>query len=54
MNTLPKKDKPITIRLDNETYDKIEEIAIKNKTNVSQEVRKMIDFFLDSKQKIEA
>lgn len=53
MAVLPKKDKPITFRLDQDTYDKIEEIAIKNKTSVSYEIRKMIDFFLESKERIE-
>lgn len=53
MALIPKKDKPITFRLDQETYDEIEQIAIKNKTSVSYEVRKMIDFYLESKKKLE-
>ena len=53
MGILPKKDKTITFRIDEETYKKIEEIAIKNKTGISIEIRKMIDYYLDNKESIE-
>lgn len=49
MSILPKKDKPITFRIDDETYEKIEELVKQNKTSVSLEIRKMIDFYLESK-----
>lgn len=50
MSILPKKDKPITFRIDDETYEKIEELVKQNKTSVSLEIRKMIDFYLESKE----
>ena len=49
----PKKDKPITFRIDDETYEKIEELVKQNKTSVSLEIRKMIDFYLESKERLE-
>ena len=49
MSILQKKDKPITFRIDDETYEKIEELVKQNKTSVSLEIRKMIDFYLESK-----
>ena len=53
MAITPKKNKPVTIRLDDETYEKIEKIAIQNKSSVSYEIRRMIDFFIESKKKLE-
>jgi len=53
MSILPKKDKPITFRIDDETYEKIEELVKQNKTSVSLEIRKMIDFYLESKERLE-
>ena len=41
MSILPKKDKPITFRIDDETYEKIEELVKQNKTSVSLEIRKL-------------
>ena len=53
MSILPKKNKPITFRIDDETYEKIEELVKQNKTSVSLEIRKMIDFYLESKERLE-
>ena len=53
MSILPKKDKPITFRIDDETHEKIEELVKQNKTSVSLEIRKMIDFYLESKERLE-
>ena len=53
MSILPKKDKQITFRIDDETYEKIEELVKQNKTSVSLEIRKMIDFYLESKERLE-
>lgn len=53
MGILPKKTNFVGIRFDDETYEKIEELVKQNKTSVSQEIRKMVDFYLESKEKLE-
>ena len=40
-------------KIDDETYEKIEELVKQNKTSVSLEIRKMIDFYLESKERLE-
>ena len=52
MANLPKKEKFVGIRLDEETYQEIEKLVIQNKTSISQEIRKMIDYYLLAKEKL--
>lgn len=52
MNIMPKKDKPVTVRLDDDTYKKMESYAIQDKESISFEIRKAINYYLDSKNRL--
>lgn len=53
MALTPKKNNPITIKVDDATRKKIEDLTIKNNSTMSYEVRKMVDFYFESKEKME-
>ena len=52
MKLLPKKTESITIKVDAETKAKIDELVLQNKTSQSTELRKMIDYYFDSLERL--
>lgn len=49
----PKKDISITIRIDESTYQRIEDIVEQNDSTISYEVRKMIKYYFQNKKAFE-
>ena len=48
-----KKDKAITIKVDEETFNKIDKIRTENDSTMSYEIRKMINYYFKNKKEFD-